>query len=176
MKNLKALACLGVPLFVLVVCAARAQTIPIPRYISDTFIIDDNAELVEDVTCEVPPNKPCIEFGASGITLKLKGFTITGPAHPPTDCPNFTPGDGIAVVGKDDVAILGPGLVQRFARHGIFLSNAKRAKVKRVTASDNCFSGMLLGGVTDSVIEKNVSVRNAIGSAIASQNFPCGGT
>jgi hypothetical protein len=175
MKYVKRWACLIFPLFALIVCASAAQATEISGTISTTLTIYDDSELVDDVTCAVPPGKPCIEFGASDITLKLHGFTITGPANPPTTgcTPTFSPDDGIAVVGQHDVAILGPGLVQKFGRHGIFLGPATtRAKVKGVTASDNCFSGILINSTTDSVIEKNVLVRNAIGS----QNFPCGGT
>jgi nitrous oxidase accessory protein NosD len=80
--------------------------------------------------------------------------------------------DGIDVVGQHDVAILGPGLVQKFASVGIFLGTASKVRVKGITASDNCFSGILLIGTADSDIEKNVSVRNSIGS----QGLPCGGT
>lgn len=175
MKNLKALTYLAAPLFALVACATTARADEIGGNISQTWTISEDSELVDDVICAVPPGKPCIEFGASDITLKLNGFTITGPANPPTaGCtPTFSPDDGIAVVGQHDVAILGPGLVQKFGRHGIFLGAATtRVRVKGVTASDNCFSGILMGGTTDSAVEKNVLVRNAIGS----QNFPCGGT
>jgi len=41
-----------------------------------------------------------------------------------------------------------------------------------VTSHHNCFSGIQLAFVSDSVIEENVSVRNAIGSGA----FGCGGT
>lgn len=180
MKNPKSLAYLFALLLVLMVCATTARAEEIYGTIYKTWTIYEDSELVEDVRCMVdPPDTPCIEFGASDITLKLNGFTITGPADPPnTGCtPTFSPGDGIAVVAKHDVAVLGPGLIQKFARHGIFLGpGTTKAKVKRVTTSDNCFSGILLGSTTDSVIEKNVSVRNAIGSPTASLNLPCGGT
>lgn len=144
--------------------------------ITSTVTIMENSELVGDVTCAVV-NAPCIALGAQGITLKLNGFTITGRADPPTGC---TPTadffahfeDGIDVVGQHDVAILGPGLVQKFARLGIFLENSTRVSVEGITASDNCFSGMFMDGTLDSDIAHNVWVRNAIGSA----NFPCGGT
>jgi hypothetical protein len=120
---------------------------------------------------------PCIKFGAPDITLDLNGFTMTGRAEPPAGCTttaNFFSAfeDGIDVVGQHDVAILGPGRVQKFARVGIFLGNATKAKVREVTVSDNCFSGIFLAGTTDSDIARNVSVRNSIGS----QGFPCGGT
>ena len=39
--------------------------------IATTLVIYDDSELVGDVTCTVV-GAPCIAFGASGITLKLK--------------------------------------------------------------------------------------------------------
>jgi parallel beta-helix repeat protein len=158
----------------LFVCGARTQATDIPAQISTTLIIYDDSELTGDVTCTVM-DAPCIQLAAPGITLRLNGFTITGRANPPNGCTstsNFPSEDGIDVVNQHDVAILGPGLVQRFASVGIFLSGASKIRVKGVTASDNCFSGIFLAATTDSDIEKNVSVRNSIGS----QGFACGGT
>jgi hypothetical protein len=174
MKNLKAIACLAAPVFLLLVCPTPAQGTEISGTISTTLTIFDDSELVGDVTCTVA-DAPCIKFGAPDITLTLNGFTITGRANPPTNCTNtkeFAPEDGILVAGQHDVAVLGPGLVQKFRRFGIFLSGSTKAKVKLVTSSDNCFSGIQVSGATDSDIERNVSVRNASGSA----GFSCGGT
>jgi|SRR4029077_5109847 len=160
--------------FALFVCGARAQATDISGTISTTMTIYDDSELVGDVTCMVA-GAPCIAFGAPGIKLRLNGFTITGRANPPDGCTptaKFPSEDGIDVVGQHDVAIFGPGLVQRFASVGILLRGATKGKVAGVTASDNCFSGILLISTTDSDIEKNISVRNSIGS----QGLPCGGT
>lgn len=143
--------------------------------ISQTVTITENSELVGNVTCAVPAGMPCIHFGASNIDLMLNGFTITGQAEPPTGCTStsdFLPEDGIDIVALHDVAVFGPGRVQKFGRMGILLSGATRTRVQGVTTSDNCFSGIFLVGTTDSDIEGNVSVRNALGS----NNFPCGGT
>ena len=174
MKNLKALTCLTVPLFVLLVCAKTARADEIGGTIYETWTIYEDSDLVDDVTCMVEGN-PCIKFGASHITLRLNGFTITGRANPPDGCTapaDFPSEDGIDVVGQQRVAILGPGLLQKFASVGILLRGSTKAKVKGVTASDNCFSGIFLQATTDSDIEKNVSVRNSIGS----QGLACGGT
>jgi len=160
--------------FALFVCGARAQATDISGTISTTMTIYDDSELVGDVTCMVA-GAPCIAFGAPGIKLRLNGFTITGRANPPDGCTptaKFPSEDGIDVVGQHDVAIFGPGLVQKFASVGILLRGATKGKVAGVTASDNCFSGILLISTTDSDIEKNISVRNSIGS----QGLPCGGT
>jgi parallel beta-helix repeat protein len=163
-------------LFALFICGTRAKATDITGTISTTLTILKDSQLVGDVTCMVA-DAPCIAFGAPSIKLRLNGFTITGRADPPAGCIststyNVQPEDGIAVVAQHDVAILGPGLVQKFGRHGIRLLGSTKARVKGVTASDNCFSGIILTGTTDSDIEKNVSVRNAIGS----NGFACGGT
>jgi len=163
-----------VSIFVLLLCGARAQATDISGTISTTLTIFEDSELVGDVTCLVA-DASCIAFGVPGIKLQLNGFTITGRANSPAGCTptaKFPSEDGIDVVGQHDVAILGPGLVQKFASVGVFLGAASKVKVKGITASDNCFSGILLIGTTDSDIEKNVSVRNSIGS----QGFSCGGT
>lgn len=141
--------------------------------ISDTVTIEENSQLVCDVTCTMT-DRPCIEFGASHIKLRLNGFTMTGPANPPDNCaPNSGPpfADAIDVVGQEHVAILGPGMVQKFRRHGVFVAQSARVTIKHVTSHQNCFSGLLMAVLTDSDIEGNVSVRNAI----ASGGIPCGG-
>lgn len=156
----------------LLVCGPRAQATDISGTISTTLTIFEDSELVGDVTCMVA-GAPCIAFGAPGIKLRLNGFTITDGANPSSNCAssNFTE-DGIQVNAQHDVAILGPGLVHKFAGLGISLLGSTKVKVEGVTASDNCFSGIFLFGTTDSDIEKNVSVRNSIGS----KGSPCGGT
>lgn len=155
--------------FALLVYGARAQATDISGTISTTLTIYNDSELVGDVNC-VAVAGPCIAFGASDIKLRLNGFTITGSS---TDCKSsMASQDGIDVVGLHDVAILGPGLVQKFAVFGIALENATKVRVEGVTATDNCFSGIFLFKTADSDIEKNVSVRNSLGS----QGNPCGGT
>jgi Right handed beta helix region len=156
----------------LLLCAGRTHAAEISGKISTTLTIFDDSELVGDVTCEVA-GAPCITFGASGIKLRLNGFTITDGANTSSNCAssNFNE-DGIEVSAQHDVAILGPGLVHKFAGLGISLLGSTKVKVAGVTASDNCFSGIFLFGTTDSDIERNLSVRNSIGSKGSS----CGGT
>jgi hypothetical protein len=80
--------------------------------------------------------------------------------------------DGVDVIQMNGVSILGPGLIQKFGGFGIFLASESDVKVRGITATDSCFSGIFLGGVTDSEIEGNTSVRNSMGS----EGGPCGGT
>ena len=152
----------------LFLCARPTRATDIMGTISNTMIISDDSELVGDVTCTVI-NAPCITFGASGIKLRLNGFSITGSS---TDCTASTATEGIDVVSQHDVAILGPGLVQKFAVFGIALIQATKVRVEGVTTTDNCFSGIILIATTDSDIERNLSVRNSMHSG----GNPCGGT
>ncbi len=174
MKGLKGLFGLSMCAAWLLLGGGVAQATDISGAISSTVTIFDNSQLVGDVTCAVASG-PCILFGAPHIKLWLNGFTMTGPADPPNNCvatTNFLPEDGIAAVAQENVAVLGPGVVQKFRRHGLFFSASTKVTVKQVTSHHNCFSGIqLAGGTSDSDIEENVSVRNAS----ASSTFPCGG-
>jgi Right handed beta helix region len=156
--------------------------------IPETVVLHRDAKLVGDVQClQTSGTRPCIEFGRSGITLDLNGYTMTGPANdPPTSgcvtTTNFTEADGIH--SKFDRArIIGPGVVQRMRRHGIALFSPptapgqptdflEKARVKGVTVHQNCFSGVWLVRVAKSEIHGIVSARNSA----ASSSFPCGGT
>ena len=163
---------ISIPVFFvlgLLVCGARAQANGISGTISTTLTVSEDSELAGDVTCKVA-GAPCIVIGASGVKLRLNGFAITEDITGCTPATSFQ--DGIDVIGQHDVAILGPGLVQKFGGLGIFLFGSTRVRVEGVTATDSCFSGILLAGTTDSDIERNVSVRNSMGS----EGNPCGGT
>ena len=171
-----------VPLFI-AAHAALASAEDINGTINVTKVIVEDSQLVGAVTCTMTTT-PCVQFGAPNIALRLNGFTITGPANPDdTLTCNATSGaptsDGIsngtsAANSQAGVQIIGPGMVQKFRRHGIFLVGAAGVStnitVKHVTSHHNCFSGLLTNGMTDSVIEGIVSVRNAANSGGA----PCG--
>lgn len=159
---------------------AQAEDISGPIVVTKTIFED--SQLVGDVTCAVTAT-PCIDFGASDIKLRLNGFTITGPADPdnaasPNSCPTLQPAgaDGIRISNQTHAQILGPGMVEKFRRHGIFIVGtvgiSTNTTVRHVTSHQNCFSGLLITGVSDSAIEDNVSVRNASNSG----GSPCGGT
>ena len=165
----KRLLVLFLSLFALFVFVTPAQATKISGTISSTLTLTDDSELVGDVTCTVEGG-PCIEIGAPNITLLLRSFTIS--TAPAACTPGTSLNDAIDVVGVSNVAILGPGLVQAFGGFGIFLYNDSKIKVQKVTITDSCFSGIFLGATSDSDIEKNVSVRNSMGS----ENGPCGGT
>jgi hypothetical protein len=158
----------------------RAQRVCNGGVIAATLVITENTRLTCDVIC-TNATGPCIQFGKNHITLSLNGFTMTGPATPPSDCaasPFFGPGnpgtfpfDGISTAGFDHVKIRGPGMVQKFRRHGIFVFESEKASVEHVTSHYNCFSGIFLGLANHNDVKENVSVRNGIASGAA----PCGG-
>ena len=104
---------------------AQAEDISGPIAVTKTIFED--SQLVGDVACAATAT-PCIDFGASHITLRLNGFSITGPAEPdnpasPNSCPTVQPAnaDGIRILNQIHAQVLGPGVVQRFRRHGIFI-------------------------------------------------------
>lgn len=177
--------------FCVLFSSVTAQAVDICGVIPTTVTIFENSRLTCDVQCLQLDNGPCINVGAPGIKLELNGFTMTAvvaadpvpmPNEPPANCSGgpMGPGapggpDGIAAAGQNDIVIHGPGLIQKFRRHGIFLNGLSKATVKRVVSHHNCFSGLLMGGtqsVTESLVEEIVSVRNASGSGPS----PCGGT
>jgi hypothetical protein len=129
--------------------------------ITTTLTITDNSRLVGDVVCTVT-GAPCIAFGASGLTLDLNGYKMTGPGDPLAVCAGSpSPGEaGILVNALKDVVIRGLGIVQQFRFGGILLQNSTGATVTGVTTSTNCFSGVFVIGGSDNLVEGNVSVRN----------------
>jgi hypothetical protein len=177
---------LFVALVVVVSLGGVAQAEDITGPILVTKTIFEDSQLVEDVTC-APTATPCIDFGASHIKLRLNGFILTGPAEPdPVDpddpassnlCPSAQPAnaDGIRIRNQTHAQVLGPGMVQNFRRHGIFVVGmtgvSTELTIRNVTSHQNCFSGLLMTGVSNSVIEDNVSIRNAGNSGVS----PCGG-
>jgi hypothetical protein len=167
--------------FVLFVGAGIARAEDISGPIAVTKIIFEDSQLVGDVTCTTTLS-PCIEFGASHIKLRLNGFAMTGLAEPDNpasanSCPTMQPAneDGIRIANKTHAQILGPGIVQKFRRHGVFVVGtagiSTNVTIRYITSNSNCFSGLLTNGMTDSVIEEIVSIRNASNSG----NSPCGG-
>lgn len=161
--------------------AATAFTAEVCGVIPATLVITENTRLICDVQC-VNATGPCIQFGRDNITLFLNGFTMSGAASPPTVCapspatgtfpnPGPFPYDGISTAGFDHVRIRGPGMVQTFRRHGIFMFQTDDGIVEGVTVHFNCYSGIFLGLSNDNSISENVAVRNGSASAAA----PCGG-
>jgi hypothetical protein len=157
-------------LVALFVCAGSAHATDISGIITTTLTITDNSKLAGDVVCTVTGG-PCIAFGASGITLDLNGYSMTGLGDPLAGCAGPAgPGEaGILVNALKDIVIRGLGVVQQFRNQGIQLLNSTNVAVTGVTMSTNCFSGVIVIGGSDHLLEGNVSVRNG------SPTAPCGG-
>jgi hypothetical protein len=182
MRNMRPLTFLLVGVWTLLPASRAHAWEPVPCAIAATHVIRENSEFVCHVIC-TNTTGPCIQFDADHIKLRLNGFTMTGPAVPPANCaasplfgrfpgdPGPFPFDGISTAGFDHVEILGPGMVQQFRRHGVFVFESERVTVKHLTSHYNCFSGLFLGFSNENDIEENVSVRNGSASGAA----PCGG-
>lgn len=140
--------------------------------ITRTYVIVEDTDLTGDVTCDVT-GAPCFSFGAPNVELRLNGFTITGKADPTTACEGaaFTAGEGgILTNSQPRVRVQGPGLVQRFRQHGVWVAGSQDARVENLTASTNCGSGVFIAAnAFGTLVEGVTAVRN--GSAAA----PCGG-
>lgn len=163
--------CVLVALFV--VSAGTAQAAKISGTIATTLTVTEDSELVGDVTCTVT-GVPCLDIGASNVTLELNGFSITGQGDAQTGCAGSAGSSGtehgIRVLGRTGVTIRGPGIVQRFRNQGIVINGSTGTTVTGVTMSTNCQSGIIVnGGASLSVLENNISIRN--GTTLA----PCGG-
>jgi hypothetical protein len=169
MTRLKTRTWFAVFLGALFACASSARAMDIGGTISATLTITEDSQLVDDVTCTVT-GAPCIAIGAPLVTLELNGFTMTGQGDPQTACTSPGPNEaGIMVNAQKDFVIRGPGLVQHFRNFGIQLQNSTGGTVKGVTVSNNCFSGVIVIGGSDHLLQGNVSVRNG------APNAPCGG-
>ena len=157
----------------LLLCAATIHAAEISGTITSTMVLTDDSWLVGDVTCRVVGG-PCIRVGASNITLWLNGFNLTGQADPPLGCAvsNET---GIDITGQRRIEIFGPGSVQRHRGHGILLGpGTTRARLKDITLSTNCFTGLQFGGAHDNDIQDIVSVRNGNRGANCGGAGDCG--
>jgi hypothetical protein len=140
--------------------------------ITRTYVIVEDTDLTGDVTCDVT-GAACFSFGASGVELRLNGFTITGKGDPTTACagaPLTANEGGILTNSQNGVRVHGPGVVQRFRQHGVWVAGSQDVRVDNITTSTNCGSGVFIAAnAFGTVVEGVTAVRN--GSAAA----PCGG-
>jgi hypothetical protein len=171
MRNLRILVVAVCGAGVLLV-AGTASATDIRGTISSTLLITEDSQLVGNVTCTVT-GAPCISFGASGIALKLNGFSITGLADPAAGCAGGSVAGehGFNIAGLRGVIVQGPGIVRQFRGHGIIVTGASsRVLVTQVTMATNCLSGIFVTGAsTDNDLIANTGVNNGNSAA------PCGG-
>jgi hypothetical protein len=154
------------------VSSAPSASDTVSGLITRTYVIVEDTDLAGDVTCDVTGG-PCFSYGAPGVELRLNGFTISGKADPTTACAGaaLTANEGgILTNSQNGVRVQGPGLVQRFRQHGVWVAGSQNARVENLTASTNCGSGVFIAAnAFGTLVEGVTSVRN--GSAAA----PCGG-
>jgi hypothetical protein len=169
-NSLKTFSCFTFVLAARLVFCGGTQAADISGTISATMAVNENSQLVGDVTCVVS-NAPCLDIVASNLTLELNGFSITGLADPQTGCAGSGATgaeQGIRILNQTGVTIHGPGIVQRFRVHGIIINASTGTTISGVTTSTNCSSGILVGGDSN-VIENNISIANG------NLGAPCGG-
>ena len=122
--------------------------------ITTTLDLTRDARLVGDVTCAVT-GAPCIRIAASGVALRLEGFSITGQADPLTGCSGSSTANehGIAISGQRGVDIRGPGLMVavEFNRPGTGEPDAAFANAVRERALEKGLI-LLTCGVNGNVI------------------------
>jgi len=142
--------------------------------LTSTYVIVEDTDLAGDVRCDVPNNTACFSFGASGVELRLNGFTITGKGDAVTGCGGTTgPNEfGITTNGMSRVGVRGPGVVKQFRADGVFVTGSADSRVVDLTLSTNCMSGIRIAATSfGTLVENNVSVRNGSTNPGAS----CGG-
>lgn len=141
--------------------------------LTGTYVIVEDTDLIGDVTCEVT-GAPCFAFGASGVKLRLNGFSITGRADAVTGCSGASVAGehGVSTAGQRDVVVGGPGMIQRFRFHGVAVLASTRARVEGLTTSTNCAAGIFVAATSfDTLVQDNLAVRN--GSS--QPGLTCGG-
>ena len=160
-----ALACFTAP-------AAAADRVS--GVLTSTYVIVEDTELAGDVTCDVPNNTACFSFGASGVELRLNGFTITGKGDAVTGCGGSNgPNEfGITTNNMNRVSVRGPGVVKQFRADGIFITGSADSRVVDLTVSTNCMSGVRIAATSfGTLVENNVAVRNGA----SNPGLSCGG-
>jgi parallel beta-helix repeat protein len=142
--------------------------------LTSPYVIVEDTELAGDVTCDVPNNTPCFSFGASGVELRLNGFTITGKGDAVTGCGGTNgPNEfGITTNNMRRVSVRGPGVVKQFRADGIFVIGSADSRVVDLTVSTNCMSGIRIGATSfGTLVENTVAVRNGA----SNPGLSCGG-
>jgi hypothetical protein len=157
-----------------VALAAPAAADQVSGTITRTYMIVEDTDLVGDVTCDVAANTACFAFAASGVELRLNGFTMTRRADAATGCSgaHFPLEAGVVTNGANRVRVRGPGMIQRFRGRGVTVIGSSDARVEELTISTTCSSGVFIAGDSfGTLIERVVAVRN--GSS--APGIPCGG-
>ena len=139
-----------------------------------TYMVVEDTDLTGDVACDVPANTPCFAFAAANVELRLNGFSITGRGDSVTGCGGTAAAGeaGVTTNNMANVAVRGPGSIQRFRGDGVTVAGSRDARVEDLTLSTNCMSGVrVLASSFGTLVQGNTAVRN--GSS--TPGLPCGG-
>ena len=129
------------------------------------------------MTCQVT-GAACIVFGANNISLNLNGYTITGQGEPRGSstwgtCPSETLFEqAIDTDLRNNVKILGPGLIGEFREVGILITG-KNSLVQNVVVSSTCREGIFLSGSNNSLFGNTV-VRSSLDGFFLASIFVTG--
>ena len=90
-------------------------------------VVEGLIELNSNLNCSADG----LIVGADGTTIRLNGYTITGPGPDSSKA-------GVSVGNQDDVRIEGPGTIEQF-QAGILASGAEGTVITELILEDNQF-------------------------------------
>ncbi len=131
---------------------AQATTEPVSASVSCGQVIKQSVKLTSNLDCKTDG----IIIGADGITVDLNGHTITGPGV-------STSKVGTMLSDKDNVNIIGPGIIENF-QAGVLNTGGQDDKISAVTFTENQI-GSFNTGAARTTIEDNLFFSNNIGVA-----------
>ena len=132
--------------------AAQATAEPVSASVSCGEVIKQSVKLTSNLDCKTDG----IIIGADGITVDLNGHTITGPGV-------STSKVGLMLSDKDNVNIIGPGIIENF-QAGVLNTGGQDDKISAVTFTENQI-GSFNTGAARTTIEDNLFFSNNIGVA-----------
>lgn len=130
----------------------QATTDPSNASVSCGEVIKQSVKLTSNLDCKTDG----IIIGADGITVDLNGHTITGPGV-------STSKVGMMLSDKDNVNIVGPGIIENF-QAGVLNTGGQDDKISAVTFTQNQI-GSFNTGAANTAIEDNLFFSNNIGVA-----------
>jgi len=132
--------------------ATAEATGPVSASVSCGEVIKQSVKLTSNLDCKTDG----IIIGADGITVDLNGHTVSGPGV-------TTSKVGFMLSDKDNVNIVGPGIVQNF-QAGALNTGGQDDKISAVTFTQNQI-GSFNTGAARTTIEDNLFFSNNIGVA-----------
>jgi parallel beta-helix repeat protein len=156
----------------LAIIGSNAWADQVSGTLTRTYVIVEDTDLIGNVTCAVPDGSACFSFGASGVELRLNGFSVTGRGDAITGCggTSVATEGGVNTNSMNRVVVRGPGLIQRFRGDGIFVFASTDARIENLVISTTCQSGVRIAATSfNTLVQGITSVRSGNGTAA------CGG-